>query len=331
MLAIQFGLFACCLAWAFTDPQFGTLAAWFSPHGHADDSLWERIIRARAAGAHLRLTLLIVLGLAVVTISAVHAVGWLVRSPRTYRLRSLMLATLLTALWLGLLSNHSAVCWQGDRMRMRMGLNGLQSLADRLRTHWPESDGELPEAGPFLAYPTGRPRTLILLTPPSLAPWSATISAVDRSDHGVLRFQLTGPGADDWVEWHPDGHRPAPFTGGLEDRHRFERSATLGGGWYLVRYRGDSPQPADPTRAGALARIAPRADRVCDASGVARSASRRAQKTLAVLNAAEPAHSIRSTMTSGLIAIGTEGDLFGPLSPERRNAAVGLRQGPLLN
>jgi hypothetical protein len=119
---------------------------------------------------------------------------------------------------------------------MSWSVEQLEPLAERLRDQWPRGDSQLPEIGPFTAYPFGRPSVLLLMQPPSLNRESVHVSAIERSESGALRFQLGGSVANDWAEWHPETSRPRSFVGGLQDAHQLKAYSRLGSGWYLVRY-----------------------------------------------------------------------------------------------
>jgi hypothetical protein len=145
--------------------------------------------------------------------------------------------TFLVAVWLTLAVSWRELSWQSQVVRVRRQLSGFESVAALLRSDWPDSDGERDEIGPFMAYPRGRPRTLLLLTSPTIAHASASISAIERATTGGLRFQLTGSEPDAWLEWHPWGSVPDSFRGGLMTDYVLERSAPLSRGWFVVRYR----------------------------------------------------------------------------------------------
>ena len=70
-------------------------------------------------------------------------------------------------------------------------------------------------------------------------PDSAEFSLIERDPSGGLRFALSGAERGDWLEWHPAGHAPQSFIGGLEDRHELLQAAALGDGWHLARYQPD--------------------------------------------------------------------------------------------
>lgn len=169
----------------------------------------------------------------------------LFRSNRSTRVRSIasMLAITATiAFWFSLALNHSSLAWQGKRVRISLQIDEFEAIARPLRSDWPERDGSLPGVGPFMAYPFGRPTTLILLQSPLLAGDEIAIAAVEKSAKGAIQLQLSGGEHNDWAEWHPPGSEPQSFIGGLHDPHRLQSCASIGHGWSLVRYRSGLTQ-----------------------------------------------------------------------------------------
>lgn len=235
---IQSALLAACLVWAFVDPRFAEVARLVSAGLESSGGSLETLRRNATALGAVRTGLAGTITVSLLAAAVAQGAQWLWRSPRIFRLRTLLRATLLVACWSALLANHSAITWQGTRLRLKWELSHVRATAARLQTEWPTEDGELPAWGPFMAYPIGDPQTLILLTPPAIDHWETTVNSVDRARDGTLRFRLGGHPADDWLEWHPSGGVPASFTGGLEDHHWIQRSASLGDDWYLVRYTG---------------------------------------------------------------------------------------------
>ncbi|MHC2070569.1 hypothetical protein ACYFX5_24120 [Bremerella sp. T1] len=156
---------------------------------------------------------------------------------RGYRsLASWMVVLSLACGWLGLLAGWDEMIWVGKRLRIDSHVAAFEPIADSLRTTWPKHDGQQDHLGPFMAYPAGKPKTLILLTTPEIAKSGPTFSSVERSDAGGIRFQLSGNERGVWLEWHPDGNQPDSFVGGLLEPHHLLRSVPLGDGWYLARY-----------------------------------------------------------------------------------------------
>jgi hypothetical protein len=155
---------------------------------------------------------------------------------RHRRLRKWFAFTALVAAWLTLFVSWPEIAWQGQRMRLWTQIDDFEPVAAELRDKWPGGDGELPKVGAFMAYPQGKPRTLLMLAQSEAQP-GTPFSAVERDDDGSLKFELAGDETGSWLEWHPAGSAPENFTGGLENTYTRGRSAPLGNGWYLVRYR----------------------------------------------------------------------------------------------
>jgi hypothetical protein len=149
----------------------------------------------------------------------------------------LTLITLCSA-WLALGTGWEGFAWWAKQQRLKRELPAFIQAGKLLENRWPGQDGELAGFGAYNAYPIGAPSTLMMLQDPT-APDSAKFALVERSPSGGLRFALSGPERGDWLEWHPAGHAPQSFTGGLEDRHELVRSAALGDGWHLARYQPD--------------------------------------------------------------------------------------------
>lgn len=163
-------------------------------------------------------------------------IGLVIGSPSYRSLRALLAIATVVGLWLSLAISYQEIAWQGQRARLAWQLEDFESLAQSLARQWPSEDGEHDSLGPFMAYPFGRPRTLILLTPPQIDASGTVIAAVERREDGSLMFQLAGvTSQQDWLEWHPAG-QPDSFVGGLDDAHLLVRSTELSNGWHLVRY-----------------------------------------------------------------------------------------------
>jgi hypothetical protein len=153
------------------------------------------------------------------------------------RVRSWLAFTVLVSAWLTVSVTWRELAWQSQIVRMKWDLTGFEAVADLLRTDWPDADGERSGIGPFMAYPHGSPRVLLLLTTPALTPSNVSICAIEHSASGGVRFQLAGNESGAWLEWQPPPSVPESFLGGLLTEYRLERAAPLGGGWFLVRYR----------------------------------------------------------------------------------------------
>lgn len=162
----------------------------------------------------------------------------LTRSTANHRsVRQLLAMTTVVALWFALAIHHDSIAWQGKRVRFASRIDVLETIVSPLRANWPERDGELSAIGPFMAYPFGHPTTLVLLQAPRIASQWVYVSAIERCAGGAIKLQLTGTDGGDWAEWHPPQSHPSSFVGGLSDPHELRASSSLGGGWYLVRYK----------------------------------------------------------------------------------------------
>ena len=183
---------------------------------------------------------------AVVGIVAVG--GALLYGPaRHRRLRSWLAFTALVAIWLGLAVAWRDVAWAGQRFRLSREAAALEPIAAALRERWPLNDGsDVPGLGPFMAYPPGRAKMLMLLHQVRPEGSSNAISAIERSEAGGLRFELADGDAGAWLEWHPPGEKPASFLGGLEGSYELVRASDLGDGWFLARYRVPATGAASP-------------------------------------------------------------------------------------
>ncbi|PAY16321.1 hypothetical protein CKO51_27500 [Rhodopirellula sp. SM50] len=225
--AIHLATLVTLAAWAGLDPLFLTMvrhAPWTDSPGAVDWSRWvgfaSLVVFAATSLAALLLT---------------RSQRWRIALRKT-SLRQLLAITTVIALWCGLVIHHESIAWQGKRVRFVWRVDELEAIVAPLRNQWPERDGELPATGPFMAYPFGRPTTLVLLQSPALASQHVYVSAIERCDDGAIKLQLTGTDGGDWAEWHPPHSRPISFVGGLADPHHLRAATAIGHGWYLVRY-----------------------------------------------------------------------------------------------
>lgn len=161
--------------------------------------------------------------------------GLWIGTPTFRQLKSLAVLIALISFWLGFVLNCRNIAWQGRSWRLARYVAFFDRCAQPLETRWPARDGELPDIGPFMAYPVGRPRTLILLTPPQVFDGGPAVRAIERADSGALRFELSDREGD-WIERHVAG-RPESHVGGLYEQRQLARATPLVSGWYLVRYR----------------------------------------------------------------------------------------------
>ncbi|QDV41777.1 hypothetical protein Enr13x_16200 [Stieleria neptunia] len=215
------------IIWAAMDPLFPTMVQRYAWAGPAEAVGWIRW------GGLASLVVIAATSLAAVLMTRTQR--WRV-GLRQSSLRRLLAITTVIALWCGLVIHHESIAWQGKRVRFAWRIDELEAIVAPLRNQWPERDGELPATGPFMAYPFGRPTTLVLLQSPALASQHVYVSAIERCDDGAIKLQLTGTDGGDWAEWHPPHSRPISFVGGLADPHQLRTATAIGSGWYLVRY-----------------------------------------------------------------------------------------------
>lgn len=152
------------------------------------------------------------------------------------RIRSWFAFTLLLAAWLALFVSWQEFAWRGQAFRLQNRLAGFEAVAESLRSHWPDTDGERQHLGPFMAYPIGHSTMLMMLGTPQVPHTRTSFSSVERGPDGALRFELIGDEPGAWLEWHPPGSVPQSFVGGLEENFTLIRFAPLGDDWYLARY-----------------------------------------------------------------------------------------------
>lgn len=171
--------------------------------------------------------------------------GVLLGPPRHRRLQSWLVAMTLACCWLALFVSWRDAAWFGRRLRTAALIEQVAPIAARLNAEWPRQDGELPQIGPFMAYPARAPATLILLTPPQLEGQAAAINLIERTADGALHFGLGGTETGAWLIWRPAGGAPESFQGGLERRYELDRRQRLADKWWLATYR-------DPIDAGRL-------------------------------------------------------------------------------
>ncbi|HEX4414634.1 MAG TPA: hypothetical protein VH107_13460 [Lacipirellulaceae bacterium] len=164
----------------------------------------------------------------------------LLLGPRRYQTtRMWLIFTGLACGWLGLVMTWPAVYWFGQQHRASKLVSAAESTVTALQSHWPTMDGELPELGPFLAYPSSAPMALLPLSDASFANTRVPFSAVERTGDGVMRFELRGSELGAWLEWRKDDSEPESFVGGLETHYDVDRAARLAPHWFLVRYRAN--------------------------------------------------------------------------------------------
>jgi energy-coupling factor transporter transmembrane protein EcfT len=164
-------------------------------------------------------------------------VGIFVGPARFRSTRMWLLLTALVAGWLGLIMIWPEVYWRGQQHRAGRELLPAGKMVESLNAHWPSEDDELPNLGPFMAYPKGDVRVLMPLAGAHFPGTDVAFSAVERTGNDVMRFELAGGESDAWLEWRRDDSEPKDFVGGLESQYTLGKVARLAPHWFLVRYR----------------------------------------------------------------------------------------------
>ncbi|MCR9295660.1 MAG: hypothetical protein NXI32_23320 [bacterium] len=166
---------------------------------------------------------------------SVSALFWANGAYRSIRYIGLL--CILFALWLSIYVQWEQIAWLGHRHRASVTVKRLMPLAQQLSQEWPKYDGQSEHLGPFMAYPNGRPSTLILLTPMSLGHDGVRLAAVDRDKDGTLRFELSRGDESLWLEWSPQNRvRKTSFVDGVGGSYRQQRTIAIDRNWTVARY-----------------------------------------------------------------------------------------------
>jgi hypothetical protein len=227
--------------WILTDVSAGALLAgqW--------SRLWPewkvRVVGPAAIDAITRrITWLAVLRVVAMASGAGILLGLAFGAPRHRRLRSWLGVLTLAAGWLALLTSVPDLAWLGQSWRIARDVPKLETFAAELRAHWPQEDGASDWLGPYSLYATGTSSVLTPLTSQSDKRGIA-IRWIERSPDGALRFAVVDQGAWAWLEWHPEGSRPASFLGGLRTPWELEHASALKDGWFATAYSLDPRTP----------------------------------------------------------------------------------------
>jgi hypothetical protein len=182
------------------------------------------------------------------SVSMVLIVGGLAFGSGIHRgTRAWLVLMLLVAGWLTLMTAWPEIAWRGQVWRVCGSVSQFAELTQKLTTAWPESDGQTTELGGFMAYPIGKPRTLMLLTTPQVPGSAINISTVERGDDGAWHYQLAGNDEGAWVVFDKQHESPQPFFSGLEGEYMPQKYAILAPGWFLVQYHYAPILPDTPT------------------------------------------------------------------------------------
>ncbi|GAB5405571.1 MAG: hypothetical protein Aurels2KO_38020 [Aureliella sp.] len=166
---------------------------------------------------------------------SLSAVFWAGKGYRSLRYAGVL--SVVLALWLSIFSQWSTIAWQGHQARAAAIADELRPLARQLTKDWPRYDGENKQLGPFMAYPSGKPRTLILLKPIPIGHQFGSLAAIDRGSDGQLRFELSRGTDSMWLEWSAHG---APtqtnFTNGIGSVYRRGETISVDSNWRVSRF-----------------------------------------------------------------------------------------------
>jgi hypothetical protein len=175
----------------------------------------------------------ILIGAAVSTMGI--AAGLIAGSGQHRNVRSWLVVMFLLAGWLTLLTTWPELVWRGQVWRVRGSIPEFEQLADELLAAWPDNDGDIPDLGPFMAYPIGKPRTLMFMATPQVPGANIEIKVVERGEQDSLHFQLAGNEEGVWLV-RESGDEPQAFFSGLDGEYIPVQFRCVKPGWFVVRY-----------------------------------------------------------------------------------------------
>ncbi len=150
--------------------------------------------------------------------------------------RAWLAVTLVLAGWMTLFKTWQEITWWGQAWRLRGSITEFDKLAQKLLADWPANDGEIIGLGPFMAYPIGKPRTLMFMATPQVPGTALAVSTIERSEADDLHFKLAGNEEGVWIVRHSGVDEPHSFFSGLEGQYIPVKFRRLKPGWFLVRY-----------------------------------------------------------------------------------------------
>ena len=240
---------AVLVVWPVVDAQYRTALYWFRVNVGLESievdplarelGLWDRMVRASwqwdwLGSRMILLSTLSVLAIAAVVLSLVHVA----RRPTR---RRAILFSLAGVAWFCLWACHGILLDCTVIRHARLALPRFKAAAIPLFGQWPSQGGVLPEAGQFGVVP-GRNPNIILIRNRAQYPCHEDFgSIVERSDAGVLRFDLNAA-FDGEIECHPRGSVPRSHRTWSGQESILVESVQLDNdGWYFARYR-DPPR-----------------------------------------------------------------------------------------
>ncbi|TWU07304.1 hypothetical protein CA54_57100 [Symmachiella macrocystis] len=226
---------------ADTSPLLSRLRWWSQPWGEYVPIVVGKADSAASQGAALFGYLLASLTL----ILAVAAVFW----GRGRERLALPAFGLLLAMGWGLLgTNWDVIRLRGQSAELAQHAESVSEFAQQLNHAWPDQGGEITGFGAFLAYPYGKPRTLLMLGDAHIPNTTLRVAAVERTPGQAIRFQLTGDAPNVWFEYRTAETAPTEFRGGLQQKHTPTADLEIAAKTYIVRYAITGPKSASEER-----------------------------------------------------------------------------------
>lgn len=219
--------------WVASDPLFSGVSSDDCSHLSLSAlSFWEQIGQLHGAR---RIAMVCLLGL-VGSCLGIWCLAILIGRSSDRSIRSWLAITGAVALWLSFLGNWHEIGWLGKQWRATNYVESFKPIAEDLKANWPCQEGEHAKLGMFQAYPTGRPRSVLLMSCPSMVGKQPTFNGVERTADNGIAFPMVGADGGDWLEWHPTTGKPGSYRTGLQQDLKLRRAAALKDGWFLVRY-----------------------------------------------------------------------------------------------
>src|SRR4051812_20334000 len=202
--AINFGLLLAAFGWIFSFGETrGTIVLVSRAVVTVD------LVAATAIFDPSRLGMGVAVGLAAIAVVLCSCAAMLASlflgQGRFRTTRTWLIFTAIVCGWLGLVVSWPTIFWFGQQRRVGAGLPAAQALVESLRGHQPKFESELPELGPFLAYPISAPTALLPLRNVTFPKTGLRFSAVERSGDDAMRFELAGAETGAWLEWRGRG------------------------------------------------------------------------------------------------------------------------------
>jgi hypothetical protein len=238
--ALSLGILVLFILWIFFDASFNYVRSFvaldlhlrflndpFVREMHGWDSLGPRLILF-AALALLAIT-------ATITVFARILVG----SETERSIKSMLLATALLAMWLGLLTSYDRLWWYSFWYRVLRCHDAMKAGVAALSDHWPGDRVFLPGLGSYVVS-ADDPDLLYIDDRAPIAPFREALGTISRNSKGDFSFAVASDPY--WrVHYMREGRSPHSFsraavTPGLEGRWDLQYVTEFSENWYLARY-----------------------------------------------------------------------------------------------